>query len=58
MESVVERPYSCKLVGCKCVLRKSLGLLVLLKSIRQGLWIKVIPIKKLKTIFGTYSSTN
>ena len=45
---VVERPYGCKPVGCKWVFKKSLGQMVLLKSIRPGLWPNVIPKKKEK----------
>ena len=33
---VVDRPYGCKPAGCKWVLKRSLGLMVLLKSIRRG----------------------
>ena len=33
---VVDRPYGCKPAGCKWVLKRSLGLMILLKSIRRG----------------------
>jgi hypothetical protein len=45
---LVDRPYGCKLVGCKWVIKRSLGLMVLLISTRQGLWPRVIPKKKVK----------
>jgi hypothetical protein len=35
---LTERPYGCKPVGCKWVFMKRLGLMVLLRSIRLGLW--------------------
>jgi hypothetical protein len=45
---VVNRPYGCKPVRCKWVSRRSLDQMVLLKSTRQGLWLRVIPKKKAK----------
>jgi hypothetical protein len=46
---VVECPYGCNPVGCKWVLKKSLGLMVLLMSTRLDLWQRVTPKKKEKT---------
>jgi hypothetical protein len=34
---VVSRPYGCKTIGCKWMLKKNLGSMVQLKSIRRGL---------------------
>ena len=45
---VVECSYGCKPIGCNWVFKKSLGLMVLLRDIRQGLWPRVIPRKKVK----------
>ena len=39
---IVDRPYGCKPIGCNGCLRKSLGLMVLSKGTRQGLWPRVI----------------
>jgi len=45
---IVERPYGCKPIGCKWVFKKNLGLMVQLRGTRQGLWLRVIPKKKVK----------
>ena len=45
---IVDRPYGCKPIGCKWVFKKSLGLMVILRGTRQGLWPRVIPKKKVK----------
>jgi hypothetical protein len=48
---VVDRPYGCKPVGCKWVFKKrNSGLMVLLRSTKQGLLQKAIPKKKGKII--------
>ena len=47
---VVDRPYGCKPMGCKWVFKKSLGLMVLLRSTRRDLRLRVIPKKKAKII--------
>jgi hypothetical protein len=45
---VVDRPYGCKPVGCKCVFKKKLRPDGTIESTRQGLWPRVIPRKKVK----------
>jgi hypothetical protein len=45
---VVERPYGCKPVGCKWMLKRSLGLMVLLISTRLDMWPMVTPKRKEK----------
>jgi hypothetical protein len=45
---VVKRPYGCKPIDANRCSRKSLGLMVLLRGTRQGLWPRVIPRKKVK----------
>jgi hypothetical protein len=56
---VVERPYRCKPVGCKWVLKRSLGLMVLLISTRLDLWARVTPKRKEKTsLILTHQSLN
>jgi hypothetical protein len=48
---VVDRPYGCKPVGCKWVFTRNSGMMVLLRSAKQGLLQKDIPRKKGKIIF-------
>jgi hypothetical protein len=45
---LVDRPYGCKPVDCKWVLKRTLGQMVLLISTRQNLWQRVIPKGKAK----------
>ena len=53
---VVDRPFGCKPVGCKWVFKKSLCLMVLLRSTRQCLWSRVTPNKKAKIILYLFTS--
>jgi hypothetical protein len=45
---LVDRPYGCKPVGCNWCLKRSLGQMVILTSIRQVLWPRVILKRKAK----------
>jgi hypothetical protein len=51
---LVDRPYGCKPVGCKWVFKKSLGQMVLLISIRQGLWPRLYPKARRRYLFTCY----
>jgi hypothetical protein len=51
---LVDQPYGCKPMGCKWVFKKSLGQMVLLISIRQGLWPRLYPKARRRYLFTCY----